>query len=133
MSNLGKYFELNKEKEWTKWLKFVRYLSKGKQGIVGIFEPLNNFKKGDKIIYKNKIGTIIDFDYESESYNIKLDDDKDDIIINTNKDNIKINDKYVFKLSQYINHLPLHEYIIMKQLEDISYCPHFCKGFGVVS
>lgn len=132
MSNLGKYFELNKEKEWTKWLKFVRYLSKGKQGIVGIFEPLNNFKKGDKIIYKNKIGTIIDFDYESESYNIKLDDDKDDIIINTNKDNIKINDKYVFKLSQYINHLPLHEYIIMKQLEDISYCPHFCKGFGVL-
>lgn len=42
--------------------------------------------------------------------------------------------KYVFKMSQYMNHLVYHELVIMKGLSEISsYCPHFCKGVGYVT
>jgi hypothetical protein len=41
--------------------------------------------------------------------------------------------KFIFKLSQDINFLINHEATIMKGLCDISkYCPHFCKGFGII-
>lgn len=41
--------------------------------------------------------------------------------------------KYVFKISQYINHLTQHENVIMKGLNDISpFCPHFCKSIGSI-
>jgi hypothetical protein len=40
---------------------------------------------------------------------------------------------YVFKLSQYINYLVQHENEIMRGLNTLSdYCPHFCKGIGVI-
>ena len=40
---------------------------------------------------------------------------------------------FVFKVSQYVNHLALHEGTVMKGLNDISeYCPHFCKYKGVI-
>jgi hypothetical protein len=40
------------------------------------------------------------------------------------------NIEYVYKISQYMNYLPDHEYLIMKGLNDIlSICPHFCKVF----
>ena len=36
---------------------------------------------------------------------------------------------FVFKVSQYVNHLALHEGTVMKGLNDISeYCPHFCTS-----
>lgn len=39
--------------------------------------------------------------------------------------------KYVFKISQYINYLIQHEYVVMKGLNDLgSFCPHFCKCIG---
>lgn len=42
--------------------------------------------------------------------------------------------KVVFKISQYINYLAEHENIIMNGLRSIyNYCPHFCKGFGIVN
>jgi hypothetical protein len=42
--------------------------------------------------------------------------------------------KYVFKMSQFINYLVEHENIIMSGLKDISdFCPHFCKGFGIIN
>jgi hypothetical protein len=48
-----------------------------------------------------------------------------------NKENKK--EQYVFKISQYINYLVYHELIIMQGLSDISiYCPHFCKGIGII-
>lgn len=41
--------------------------------------------------------------------------------------------KYVFKISQYINYLIYHEYVVMRGLNDISkYCPHFCKSIGTI-
>jgi hypothetical protein len=41
--------------------------------------------------------------------------------------------KYVFKMSQHINYLINHEFMIMKSLNDISpYCPHFCKAIGTI-
>lgn len=43
------------------------------------------------------------------------------------------NCKYVFKLSQYINYLVEHEYTVMNGLTNISsYCPHFCKCYGII-
>jgi hypothetical protein len=36
----------------------------------------------------------------------------------------------VFKISQYINFLIEHESLVMKSLNDIDYCPHFCKFIG---
>jgi hypothetical protein len=48
---------------------------------------------------------------------------------------IKNSDKQiVFKISQYINHLSQHENAIMKGLSEItSYCPHFCRGIGIIT
>jgi hypothetical protein len=40
---------------------------------------------------------------------------------------------YVYKISQYMNYLPQHEYIVMKGLEEIEpYCPFFCKAVGIL-
>lgn len=45
--------------------------------------------------------------------------------------NKKTNEIYVFKISKYINYLIDHEYIVMKNLNEISlYCPHFSKTIG---
>jgi deoxycytidine triphosphate deaminase len=39
--------------------------------------------------------------------------------------------KYIFKISQYINHLAQHESTVMRGLNELSpYCPHFCKTIG---
>lgn len=41
--------------------------------------------------------------------------------------------KYLFKISQSINFLAIHEIIIMQGLDKITgYCPHFCKGIGLI-
>jgi hypothetical protein len=45
------------------------------------------------------------------------------------------NTKYdiIFKLSQYINYLSIHEYEVMNGLNDVSlFCPHFCKTIGLI-
>ena len=40
---------------------------------------------------------------------------------------------FVFKVSQYINHLAQHEISIMKGLNKLmNFCPHFCKGIGTI-
>lgn len=40
---------------------------------------------------------------------------------------------YVYKISQYMNYLTNHEYIIQKGLEDIyHYCPNFCKAVALM-
>ena len=40
--------------------------------------------------------------------------------------------RYAFKVSQYINYLIHHEFVVMKGLNDMaSYCPHFCKTYGM--
>ena len=39
----------------------------------------------------------------------------------------------IFKISQYINYLVQHELTIMQGLKEVSnFCPHFCKGIGMV-
>lgn len=44
------------------------------------------------------------------------------------------NVKYVFKISQYINYLIEHEYIVMNGLNEISsFCPHFCKSYNILN
>lgn len=46
--------------------------------------------------------------------------------------NTKTGEKYVYKISQYLNYLIEHEYGVMQGLNDLrSFCPHFCKTFGV--
>ena len=36
----------------------------------------------------------------------------------------------VFKISQYVDHLIDHEYLVMKNLNVLQeYCPHFCKAY----
>lgn len=45
--------------------------------------------------------------------------------------NYKGDSKYVFKISQYINYLTVHENIVMNGLNQLSpYCPHFVKSIG---
>jgi hypothetical protein len=40
---------------------------------------------------------------------------------------------YVYKTSQYMNHLCEHEYRIMKSLENVNkYCPHFCRAVEII-
>ena len=47
--------------------------------------------------------------------------------------NDTLKEKFIFKISQYINYLVYHELIIMQGLKEVStYCPHFCKGIGLV-
>ncbi len=42
--------------------------------------------------------------------------------------------KYIFKLSQYINYFINHEYIIMKSLSKINkFCPHFPNTYGIIN
>jgi hypothetical protein len=44
------------------------------------------------------------------------------------------NGEYIFKISQYINYLAEHENLIMTSLNSLrSYCPHFCKSYGLIS
>lgn len=39
---------------------------------------------------------------------------------------------YVYKLSQFMNHLPIHEFIIAQGLDDITEsCPHFCRAVAL--
>jgi hypothetical protein len=46
----------------------------------------------------------------------------------------KTKSKYVFKISQYINYLVEHEYSVLNGLNNISnFCPHFCKGYGILT
>ena len=46
---------------------------------------------------------------------------------------LKDNNKIVFKISQCINFLANHEFMIMKGLSELNnYCPHFCKGIGII-
>jgi hypothetical protein len=41
--------------------------------------------------------------------------------------------KIIFKISQCINFLANHELMIMKGLSELNnYCPHFCKGLGIL-
>lgn len=40
----------------------------------------------------------------------------------------------IFKISQNIDHLTIHENTIMKGLNDLSnFCPHFCKSYGLIN
>ena len=44
------------------------------------------------------------------------------------------NRKSIFKVSQYVDYLSAHEYSVMESLNEISsYCPHFCRTFGLVN
>jgi hypothetical protein len=50
------------------------------------------------------------------------------------KSDEKDKDQYIFKMSQYINYLVFQELIVMQGLKEISsYCPHFCKGIGLIN
>jgi len=41
---------------------------------------------------------------------------------------------YVYKISQYMNHLCEHEYLMMKALESLhEYCPHFCRAVALIN
>jgi hypothetical protein len=132
-------YEKNKDKKWSEWLIFDGCLkSQGKQGIIGFFKLKNNYQKGDTVLYKkhNVRAIIKNIDIETKSYIIQIEDNNS--IISTLEDYIEpINglnsSKYIFKISQYTNHLAYHELISMQGLKKLStYCPHFCKGFGVI-
>jgi hypothetical protein len=44
------------------------------------------------------------------------------------------NHQCIFKISQYINYLVYHELVIMQGLQEVSsFCPHFCKGIGMIT
>jgi len=138
-NDLLEHYEKNKDKKWSDWLIFDGCLkSQGKQGIIGFFKKKINYQKGDKILYKkyNVQATIIDIDFNSKSYIIKIENDKR--VISTIGDCIEPisgsnTSKYIFKISQYTNHLAYHELISMQGLKKLStYCPHFCKGFGII-
>ena len=136
------YFEKHKHINFNDWLEFGEcFKSQGKQGIIGLLRKKKTYEVGMKILYKKRDipATIVDIDAVDNSFHIKIEDE--DTIISTLDVNIQhLNDantsdepKYVFKLSQYTNYLAYHEMIVMQGLKKIcSYCPHFCKGFGVV-
>lgn len=135
-NDLLEHYEKNKDKKWSDWLIFDGCLkSQGKQGIIGFFKRKASYQKGDKILYKkhNVQAVIIDIDINSKSYIIRIENDKR--IISTLEHYIEpiSKSKYIFKISQYTNHLAYHELISMQGLKKLStYCPHFCKGFGVI-
>ena len=44
------------------------------------------------------------------------------------------NNTIAYKISQYINHIVLHEALIMNSLTEMrKFCPHFCKYYGLCS
>jgi hypothetical protein len=43
---------------------------------------------------------------------------------------LNTNYRIIFKISQDINYLVNHENNIIKSINKITYCPHFCKGYG---
>ena len=54
-------------------------------------------------------------------------------LFNVKNNNTEDKKQYIFKISQYINYLVYHELIIMQGLKEINiYCPHFCKGIGLI-
>lgn len=140
-SKLQDRFDNSKHLPLFDWTEFDSCLkSQGKQGIIGLLKVKQHIKPGARVFHKNKKkpGTIVSFDYTSNSFDVQLDDD--DSIISTLSEYVEFlsppNDvlgMYIFKMSQYTNHLAYHEMTIMKGLARIStYCPHFCKGIGVV-
>jgi hypothetical protein len=40
--------------------------------------------------------------------------------------------KIIFKISQDINYLVNHENNVLKSINELNYCPHFCKGYGTI-
>jgi hypothetical protein len=139
-SELVSYYDENKNKPFNHWLEFDGYLpSQGKQGLIGLFKRKDVGATGTRIFYKkkNKPGYIVGYDNMTNSYDIQL--DGSDNIISTTSDRFDIidvsdNSKFIFKLSQYTNHLAQHEMNIMKGLSTISsYCPHFCRGYGIIT
>ena len=134
------YYEENKDRPLHDWLIFDSMLLKpSKQGLLGLFKKRVKFEVGSEVFYKkrNTNVKIVEIDPKDKSYHIQI--PGDDRIICTVEQNLEqINNrgdepKYVFKISQYINNLALHESVTMQGLKDISkYCPHFMKGFGVV-
>lgn len=136
-TNLLEYYEKNKHRKLDSWLSFDGCLkAQGKQGIIGLMERKRKFNIGDDVFYKKrdknaKILKIID---DSKSFIIKVDGEDNEI--NTLEEYIEPlcdDPRYIFKLSQYTNHLAYHEMTIMQGLKTIStYCPHFCRGYGVI-
>jgi hypothetical protein len=137
--NLLEYYEVNKNKKFEDWLVFDGCLkSQGKQGIIGFLKKQNKLMVGTEVMYKkrNVKAKIVEIDDRDKSYHIEI--EGDNTIISTVEDNLELikpknEPRFVFKLSQYTNHLAYHEMISMQGLKEISsYCPHFCKGFGVI-
>ena len=137
-NSLLEYYEKNKNRDLNEWLNFDGCLkSQGKQGIIGFLKIKDSFEPGNYVFYKKKkkIAKIVEIDKNDGSIFIEMEDEPKKII-STLKDflePIDKNNKYIFKISQYTNHLAYHEMICMQGLRKInSYCPHFCKGFGVI-
>ena len=134
------YYEENKSKLHTDWLTFDGMLLKpSKQGLLGFFKKKDKFNIGSTVFYKkcNTNVKILEYDQVGNSYYIQIIGDNK--IISTIEENLENLEKcvdepkYVFKISQYINNLALHESVTMQGLKEISkYCPHFMKGFGVI-
>lgn len=58
------------------------------------------------------------------------------VLVNSKKGKSKKNGdlKYCFKISQSLNFLIRHEYMVMKHLNTLSnYCPHFCQPVGIIN
>ena len=137
---LLEYFEENKNKKWSDWLVFDKYFNnQGKQGAVGLFKKKKIFKVGDIVHYKkrNVSVKILEIDQRDNSYHIQI--EGDDRILCTLEENLENiggdaqDDMFVFKLSQYTNHLAYHEMTIIQGLKNIcTYCPHFLKGYGIL-
>ena len=96
---------------------------------------LNNYSRYNELVkyYEENKDKPIE---EWLSFNKILDKPgKQGIVGLFNKKSSKDEDgQYIFKISQYINYLVYHELIIMQGLKEINtYCPHFCKGIGLVT
>ena len=99
---LSTQFHLNQDSNLTDWISFDSLF--GNPGKQGIVGLLN---------FKNNTSD-------------EAGEDSDD---NNSKSN---NLKCVFKISQYVNYLATHEYVIMKGLEEVAtFCPHFCRTIGL--
>ena len=89
---------------------------------------INNFSKLKDSFDKNKDRKWTDWlDYES----LFAKPGKQGVvgILKTKKDGKEC----VFKLSQEIDNLVIHEYTVMEGLNEMmAYCPHFCKSLGLV-
>jgi hypothetical protein len=122
-------YEDNIQKRWYEWLDCKSEFKKaGKQGVVGLLTMKEEGGKSESKSEKNGSKSASKNESENKS-KCEKETDPDD------KSDKKITKaiEFVYKFSQTISYLPMQEYLVSLDLNEISnYCPHFCRSYGLL-